>query len=295
METKELNVNPGSNESWDEKQSGNWLKPVHKERITSVMTKYFHQVSPQWGENDSERVVNIVEKLVYRTIDVGMLNRTSMSKDGFTFSFNVVQNMYSDELLDLLMEYDTDKWHFIQEVFMNDGLVDLVYEDRYLNSPLGCLILAQFIRRLRDLFKLQYHSIEIDFSRKDFRVLFDDDNLKIDRKFSFPENRDNFFRLCMDRIVGDSYSLKVGNTKHTRTFSLRNRKYELSISPDGGISHGWGVENGPHSSLTVDLLKENIDVNISCFNRAAHSYDRMGIPYVVNLSPLDDQGNTPNK
>ena len=104
METKELNVNPGSNESWDEKQSGNWLKPVHKERITSVMTKYFHQVSPQWGENDSERVVNIVEKLVYRTIDVGMLNRTSMSKDGFTFSFNVVQNMYSDELLDLLNE-----------------------------------------------------------------------------------------------------------------------------------------------------------------------------------------------
>ena len=295
METQKTIAMPHDTEGWKKEQNGDWIKSTQKERITSTMTKYFHQVNPQWEDTDSEKVVNIVEKLVYRTIDVDKLNRLSMSKDGFTVSFNVVQNMYSDELLDLLMEYYTDKWHFIQEVFMKDGLVDLVYEDRYLNTPIGCLVLAQFIRRMKDLFKLRYRSIEINLSRKDFRVLFDDDNLKIDRKFSFPENRDNFFRLCMDRIVGDSYSLKVGNTKHTRTFSLRNRKYELSISPDGGISHGWGVENGSHSSLTVDLLKENIDVNISCFNRAAHSYDRTGIPYVVNLSPLDDQGNPPNK
>ena len=294
METKETNMMPEDNECWEKVRDEKWLNPVHKKRITSVMTKYFHQVNSNWEYNDSERVVNIVEKLVYRTIDIGMLNRSSMSKNGFTFSFNVVQNMYSDELLDLLMEYHTDKWHLIQEVFMKDGLVDLLYEDRYLNSPIGCLILAQFIRRLRDLFKLQYRSIEIDLSRKDFRVLFDDDSLKIDRKFSFPENRDSFFRLCMDKIVGDSYILKVGNTKHARTFVLRNSGYELSVIPDGGISHGWGIENGPHGSLTVVDLKENIDVNVHCYNRAAHSYDRTGIPYVIKLSPLDVKGIQPN-
>ena len=287
METQKTNAMPHDTEGWNKEQNGDWIKSTQKERITSTMTKYFHQVNPQWEDTDSEKVVNIVEKLVYRTIDIDKLNRLSMSKDGFTVSFNVVQNMYSDELLDLLMEYHTDKWHFIQEVFMKDGLVDLVYEDRYLNTPIGCLILAQFIRRMKDLFKLRYRSIEINLSRKDFRVVFDDDTLKIDRKFSFPEHRDVFFRLCMDKIVGDNYSLKVGNIKHARTITLRNGQYELSICPDGGISHGWGIENGAQSGLTVEALKDNLDMNIHCFNRSAHSYDRTGIPYVVSLSPMD--------
>ena len=287
METKKSNVMPYDIEGLNAEQNGDWIKSIHKERITSTMTKYFHDVNPQWKGSDSEKVVNIIEKLVYKTIDVDKLNRLNMSKNGFTFSFSIVQNMYSDELLDLLMEYHTDKWHFVQEVFMKDGLVDLVYEDRYLNTPIGCLILAQFIRRMKDLFKLRYQSIEINLSRKDFRIMFDDKTLKIDRKFSFPENRDSFFQLCMDKIVGNPYSLHVRNTKHARTLIIKNGTYELSISPDGGISHGWGIENGIHSNLTVDVLKENLDINIHCFNRPAHSFDRKGIPYVVSLSRLE--------
>ena len=287
METKKTNAMPYDIEGQNAEQNGDWIKSIHKERITSTMTKYFHDVNPQWKGSDSEKVVNIIEKLVYKTIDVDKLNRLNMSKNGFTFSFSIVQNMYSDELLDLLMEYHTDKWHFVQEVFMKDGLVDLVYEDRYLNTPIGCLILAQFIRRMKDLFKLRYQSIEINLSRKDFRIMFDDKTLKIDRKFSFPENRDSFFQLCMDKIVGNPYSLHVRNTKHARTLIIKNGTYELSISPDGGISHGWGIENGIHSNLTVDVLKENLDINIHCFNRPAHSFDRKGIPYVVSLSRLE--------
>ena len=88
-------------EGQNAEQNGDWIKSIHKERITSTMTKYFHDVNPQWKDSDSEKVVNILEKLVYKTIDVDKLNRFNMSKDGFTFSFSVVQNMYSDELLDL--------------------------------------------------------------------------------------------------------------------------------------------------------------------------------------------------
>lgn len=285
METKKTYAVPCDIEGQNTGQHGDWIKSIHKERITSTMTKYFHNVNPQWKGSDSEKVVNIIEKLVYKTIDVDKLNRLNMTKEGFTFSFSVVQNMYSDELLDLLMEYHTDKWHFVQEVFMKDGLVDIVYEDRYLNTPIGCLILAQFIRRMKDLFMLRYQSIEINLSRRDFRVMFDDNTLKIDRKFSFPDHRDTFFRMCMDKIVGDDFTLKVGNIKHARTFVLRNSSYELSISPDGGISHGWGIGNGLDKGLTVEALKGNLDRNIHCFNRPAHSYDRAGIPYVISLSP----------
>ncbi|MBQ6203939.1 MAG: hypothetical protein IJK46_07590 [Prevotella sp.] len=287
MENKKSAKEPLEMEGMYEPMEGRWLIPIQKEKITKMITESFHRASADWDSGDSRRIVNIVERLVFNSIDVHLLNRQSMAKDGFSFSFSVTQGMCSDELLDLLMEYHSDKWHFIQEIFMQDGQVDLLYEDRYINSPIGCLILAQFIRRLRDLFKLQFRSIEIVLSRKDFRVLFDDKTLKIDRKFSFPENRDGFFQLCMDKIVGNPYSLHVRNTKHARTLIIKNGTYELSISPDGGISHGWGIENGIHSDLTVDVLKENLDINIHCFNRPAHSFDRKGIPYVVSLSRLE--------
>ena len=177
---------------------------------------------------------------------------------------------------------------------MEDGKVALFYEDRYVNSPLGCLLLAQFIRRLRDLFKLRYNAIEIILSRKNYRVIFDDDTLKIDRKFSFPENRDAFLRLCLDEIVREPYSLVIKNTKHSRALVVRNSNYELSIRPEGGISFGWGIENGIHSALTVDTLMKKPDINIRCFNRAAHSYDKKGITYVVSLLPLRIVENLPD-
>ena len=286
METNISKKKTSCVEDWDKEQNKSWLNPIYKERITSLMTEYFHKVDSRWANSDSLRIANIVEKLAYKIVDVERIDRRRMSKDGLTFSFNVLQGVCSDELLDLLMEYQTEKWLFIQERFAQDGLVDLTYEDRYLNSPLGCLMLAQFIRRLRDLFKLQYRSIEIDLSKKDFRAMFDDNTLKIDQEFSCPENRDNFFKLCMDKIVRDKFVLKIGNTKHTRTLTVRNSTFELSISPDGGISHGWGIENRSHSTLTIDQLKEKLDVNIHCFNRSAHSFDRKGIPYVVKLCPI---------
>lgn len=267
-----------------------WMIPVFKDKVASVLTEYFQQGDKCWSFTDSHRVVDIVERLFFKIIDVDRLLKRNLSIDGFTFSFNVVQGVYSDELLDLLTEYHPDKWHFIQEVFMKDAVVDLVYEDRYVNSPLGCILLAQFIRRLRDLFKLSYRSIEITLSRKDFRVIFDDDTLKIDRKFSFPEHRDAFMNRCMELIVGEPYRLNVKNTKHSRSLIIKNANYELSINPDGGISYGWGVENGAHSELTVDKLKESIDVNVHCFNRAAHTFDRKGIPYVVSLLPIKENG-----
>ena len=292
MKSEEKKCPHGENEDEDENRTPDksWMIPAYKDRVTSVMTKCFQQGDKDWRRTDSQRVVDIVERLFFKAIDVDRLVKRDLSIEGFTFSFNVVQGVCSDELLDLLTEYHPDKWHFIQEVFMEDAVVDLAYEDRYVNSPLGCIILAQFIRRLRDLFKLSYRSIDITLSRKDFRVIFDDDTLKIDRKFSFPEHRDAFMCRCLELIVGEPYRLNIKNTKHSRSLVIKNANYELSIYPDGGISYGWGVENGIHSELTIDKLNESIDVNIHCFNRAAHTFDRKGIPYVVSLLPIKENG-----
>ena len=263
-----------------------WMKSCRKDKYATLMTDCFHHVNVDWKQQDSRKFVDAVERLIFDDIDTSLLLRQQVEDEGLTFKFHVVENISSDELLDVLMEYHPGKWSFIQDAFLEDGIVDLVYEDRYVSSPLGCLMLAQFIRRLKGLFALTFNSIRIVVSKSDFRVLFDDDTLKIDRRFSHVENRDRFLRLCLDKIAAEPFELEVKNTKHFRSFTISNSHFVLSIHPDGGIAHGWGIENGKYSNLTVDVLKQHLDTNIPCFNRAAHEYDRRGIPYVVSFAPI---------
>ena len=266
-----------------------WMKSRQKDKYATLMTDCFHHVNADWEQHDSKRFIDAVERLIFDDVDISLLLKQQVENEGMTFNFFVVENISSNELLDVLMEYHPGKWHFIQDAFMEDGIVDLVYEDRYLSTPLGCLLLAQFIRRLKGLFALTFNSIRIVVSKSDFRVMFDDETLKIDRRFSYVENRDRFLRMCMDEIVGTPYELEVKNTKHFRSLTIRNSSFILSIHPDGGISHGWGIENGTFSHLTIDVLKQHLDTNIPCFNRAAHEYDRRGIPYVVSFSPFRNE------
>ena len=267
-------------------ESRSWMKSRQRDKIVSIITRCFQKVDDDWLPCESRRIVDVMECLMFNNIDTDLLLKRQVKAEGITFNFKVIENIGSAELLDTLMEYHPTKWRYIKEAFMEDNVVDLVYEDRYMTSPLGCLILAQFIRSLGGLFALTFRSIKITVSKVDFHVMFDDDTLKIDRRFSYVENRDKFLRQCMDEIVGLPYILEVKNTKHLRSLIISNSRFMLSIHPDGGISHGWGIENGVCSHLTVDVLKHNLDTNIPCFNRAAHEYDRRGIPYVVSFSPI---------
>lgn len=263
-----------------------WLKKTKEEKVVSMVTSYLHQVDDTWCEKDSKRIVEAVENLVFPFIDTDRISSMQIEDKGCVFEFCITHNVCSDELFDLLLEYQPEKWLFIRDVFMKEGVVDLTYEDRYLNTPLGCLILAQLIRRMRDLFQLRYRSINLGLSRKDFKVMFDDSTLKIDRKFSYSTSRDAFLKLCMDRIVRSPYRLEARNVKHSRILTIRNSKYLLEIYPEGGFSFGWGLENGSNQDLSVDKLIENIDRNIHCFNRTAHSYDRKGMQYIIKLIPI---------
>ena len=266
-----------------------WMKSGKKDKYANWMTCCFQKVNADWKPGDSKKFVDAFERLMFDDIDTSLLLKLQAEDEGMTFSFNVVENICSTVLLDTLMEYHPGKWQFIQDVFSNDGIVDLVYEDRYLSSPLACLLLTQFIRSLKMLFNLTFRSIRIIVSKSDFHVKYDDETLKIDHRFSYVENRDRFLRLCLDEIVGAPYELEVKNTKHFRSLVICNSHFKLTIHPDGGISHGWGIENGKYSNLTIDVLKQHLDTSIPCFNRTAHEYDRRGIPYVISFSPIKNK------
>ena len=280
----QLNVGTDS-DSIDPKDDERWMTSQQRDKFTTMLTGCFRKVMDDWHPHESCRVVTAIERLLYKSIDTNLLMKNRIFKDGMTFSFHLMEDTGSDDLFDLLLDYHPDKWAFICGEFSRNGTVELVYEDRYLNSPLGCLMLAQFIRRMSFQLHLAFRSIRIYVSKKDFHVKNNDNTLKLISKFSYPENRDQFLRQCMEKLVCQPFELIDKNINHTRSLRVSNGEYELDIHPEGGISHGWELMDR-NSTLTAEDILRNPEINIQCFNRLANSFDRKGIPYMVEFKPV---------
>ena len=280
----------GTDQGESPRDDESWMKSRHRDKLTSMITGYFRKVVDDWHSHESCRLVNAIERLLFKSIDTDLLMKRRVFNEGLTFSFNVMEDVDSDDLLDLLLSYHSDKWQHIQDEFARNGTVDLVYEDRYLQTPLACLMLAQFIRRLRFQFHLNYRSIRIFFSKKDFHVVHDDDTLKVWQQFSHQKNRTKFLHHCLEELVGQPFELNDRNNKHARSLVVSNGDYVLNIHPEGGISHGLELI-GEESTLTIEDVLREPDINIPCFNRLAHSKDKKGIPYMVEFKPVQKEEN----
>ena len=278
-----------SNNKYNDHSIPLWMKDHERKRLADSLTSVLQQVSEDWSADDSHKAIHIFETWAYPLIDPDKFSSRRAFDNELTFTFHVTQNVHSDELFDVLQEYHPEKWHYIRGVMVNDPVVEIIYEDRYINTPLGCILLAQFIRRVRDLYMLNVQGITIALSKMDFRVKFDDDDLKLDRRFSFVEHRDQFLQECINQIVRDKIKYEVKNLGHSRSMRVFNNRYALSIMPDGGLAHGWGIENGQHSKLTSKDLNDHLDINLHCFNRNAHRHSKTGVCYTVHFELLKEK------
>ena len=278
-----------SNNKYNEHSIPLWMKDHERKKLADSLTSVLQQVSEDWSADDSHRAIHIFEKWAYPLIDPDKFSSRIAFDNELTFTFHVTQNVHSDELFDVLQEYHPEKWHYIRGIMVSDPVVEIIYEDRYINTPLGCILLAQFIRRVRDLYMLNVQGITIALSKMDFRVKFDDDDLKLDRRFSFAEHRDQFLQECINQIVRDKIKYEVKNLGHSRSMRVFNNRYALSIMPDGGLAHGWGIENGQHSKLTSKDLNDHLDINLHCFNRNAHRHSKTGVCYTVHFELLKEK------
>ena len=278
-----------SNNKYNDHHIPLWMKDHERKRLADSLTSVLQQFTDDWSADDSHKAIQVFEKWAYPLIDPDKFNSRRTIDNELTFTFHVTQNVHSDELFDVLQEYHPEKWHYIRAVMINDPVVEITYEDRYINTPLGCILLAQFIRRIRDLYMLNVRNTTIALSKMDFRVKFDDDNLKLDRRFSFVEHRDKFLMKVIKQIVQDKIKYEVKNLGHSRLMRVFNKRYALSIIPDGGLAHGWGIENGQHSKLTTKDLNNHLDINLHCFNRNAHHHSKAGVGYTIHFELLKDK------
>jgi DEAD/DEAH box helicase domain-containing protein len=124
------------------------------------------------------------------------------------------------------------------KALMQNQEFDISYSDRYLKTPLGCILLVQFIDRLRKSLGFKIKSFA--FKGHDFV----EDRTPPCYLFHSYQNADNRNKA----IVEFSNQLGIPNPQglnsqlpHYRYFEFFNEKAKIIIRPDAGIEHGWSI------------------------------------------------------
>lgn len=117
-----------SNSKFDNHPIPLWMKDCERKRLADSLTSVLQQVSDDWDIQDSHKAVSAFEKWAYHLIDMDKLGTRRAFDKEMAFTFQVTQDVHSDELLDLLLEHHPEKWNYIRHVMMSDPVVDIVYD-----------------------------------------------------------------------------------------------------------------------------------------------------------------------
>ena len=203
-----------------------------------------------------------------------------IKKNDFTFDFYLNEDMMVNDFLKKLISRKPRFWSIIEKAIVSSPHVSIIYSDRYLNTPLGCLLLSQLIRQIRHYYQIHFDSIVLNISRTGFHP--NKNNPSSTMIFPNHIQRDKFLQSCMKLLVKEDYTEKERNIPHQRVLSISNAKCTLEIIFDGGIAYGWRLSH-EDDKLTMEQIEANIAYNYTCINQLSRKYDRKGIFYVVRM------------
>jgi len=225
-----------------------------------------------WGE--CERVYSTSHALVIDIKDIELDNLFNQGDD-ITSLFRLHENScHIKDLLELLTKQYENKWIAIKS-FIEGKHVDVSYNEKYLNTPLGCMILANMVKALPLILGVKLGTINCYFPK--YMKNSNNWGSKLMDNFLATEFRDKFLTDCINELVNkDVHITLLDKQPHFRWIELKGADYTLSIYPDGGIANGWKLRYN-------DSQKEYEDVdyydNLLLINMNPH----IGIQYIIDF------------
>ncbi|WP_454986146.1 DEAD/DEAH box helicase [Capnocytophaga bilenii] len=117
--------------------------------------------------------------------------------------------------------------------------VDIVYSDRYLKSPFACILMLQFINKLKEIFKIEINSFT--FKGQVFQSIQNQNRREISLINDFLDlKRNEILKKKIESYLKVKTSLVESTTiPHFRYLELNLGNKKVIIRPDGGIQYGW--------------------------------------------------------
>lgn len=198
------------------------------------------------------------------------------------FESRLKKNIYVNNILQSLIDKNT-KWDAIGRSLRNQ-CVDVTYSDRYLKTPLGCLILANLLENIKTRYNLTFNSLNISVAliRDNNYYGSNEEEIKIIDDFTSNNMRNEFLESIISKVINVKPQIIDNDyVKHERFLTIKNDSINLCIRPDGGVSHGWKPFGYNNSNYTnIDLLDNSI--NLLMYNQ--NKVD--GILYTIAFNKL---------
>ncbi len=264
------------------------LKPLLAVSFSDGTSKvYFGEnidvtMSTSWGNGDVFATMQQLP-LEYCPINALVLFSTlTIDNDNIMFDSRIKENCDISNLLDKLISTNRPQWKKIFDG-MRDKNVSLTYSDRYLKTPLGCVLLAHFIASLKMTLHVNITSvgITVEYIRQESR---DNRHVPIMRDFFPNEERNEFLTEAISNIAGISPEITdsgVGHIDHERCMSIIASDVELCIRPDAGIASSWALLGHNNDSIIPSDFKHGWNIDLPLYNQAQRG---KGILYTVSFN-----------
>lgn len=203
------------------------------------------------------------------------------------FEEYITKDIETDQILQSIIESSHQNWTIIDKKIKEMGHVSITYSDRYLNTPLGCIVLGNLINQLKKTFNLSIDKLTIMRPKKDadtfspkFYDCENDDTFTLDKDFRNTSDCDHFVQKCLKEIANVYAEVKHDMLPHYRSLTIKSKYYELSIRPDGGIAYGWILNKNINPHITYKEINKELSQSLSLHNKAIRSG---GILYTIAI------------
>lgn len=177
-------------------------------------------------------------------------------------------------IFDVMSSYRQDKWKDAQAVFAVDKNVEITYADKYLNTPLGCIILANLVASIAKEWNLNINKLKLNLAAIRGSNVYGYNDFDAD--FTLASRRNDFLKKCFDQIVGFEPDIEMVNNLHPRYLQIKGNEYTCEIRPDAGVAWGWSLDR-LHANLRLEQFEDNVTQDLKLFNKRRND----GILYTV--------------
>lgn len=232
-----------------------------------------------WGE--CENIYYTSHEICFNTFDIE-LDTTLSQGDNITSLIWLKDDACQiSDLLSLLTKQYEEKWSAIKS-FVEGKYVDVSYNEKYLNTPLGCMILANMVKAIPNVLGVKLGTVECYFPKR----LNNSNNWgnRLMDNFYDAAERNDYLTACIDQLVNKNVQITMLEKQpHFRWIGLKGPDFTLSIYPDGGIANGWKLRYNDSQKKYDDVKYHE---NLMLFNVNTH----VGIQYIIDFHKSNDNG-----
>lgn len=220
----------------------NGLKPVCQLKlkggkfIVYYSRDFNSSLSEQWGISKDGNAYRDDTPLCFQSV---ALKIPQVPQNNLDVKINYSKSFSSRDLAKIFLDTNPENRGRLAEL-MRGKTFRITYSDRYLNSPLSCLLLVQFINGLKEDLNFNIGSLE-------FRLeIFNGDRGPrfIYHNYLDSTDRDDSLESMAVNMGIKNVRIQHRDLPHYRYFQFDDGQGpSIIIRPDGGIGHGWNCTN----------------------------------------------------